>query len=134
LFTAFNSSLQPLTRAAFILGEWYEDEAGEVSLCSGFEDPICSAQWYYCSVADHMQYLSLPIGCLSVSDGAYSSVLPAEPEEIMRREPEADKVPKDFIQALRSQRAHDHQRQRSDIPLPDPTFPPAARFTKQQLI
>ena len=81
-----------------MLGEWYEDELGDVSACSGYEDPLCSSQWYYTSIADHMRYLGLPIGCSSVSDGAYQSVFP-EPEEVARAGRSADKVPIEYLRA-----------------------------------
>lgn len=49
-----------------ISGEWYQDPIG-LKLCNGFEDPTCSYQWYLTSIADHMMYLDVPIGCRFVS-------------------------------------------------------------------
>mmetsp|Transcript_25554 Transcript_25554/g.51161 ORF Transcript_25554/g.51161 Transcript_25554/m.51161 type:complete len:354 (-) Transcript_25554:83-1144(-) len=88
----------PYLQYMHIAGEWYEDELGDVSACSGYEDPLCSSQWYYTSIADHMRYLGLPIGCSSVSDGAYQSVFP-EPEEVARAGRSADKVPIEYLRA-----------------------------------
>jgi hypothetical protein len=66
----------------FYPGEYYESIDGTVSTCAGYEDPLCSGQWYYTSIADHMYYLSLPIGCASVSAGAYQSVLFKDPKPL----------------------------------------------------
>ena len=84
----------PYMQYTHISGEWYENEAGLVGSCSGFEDPTCADQWYYTSIADHMHYLTLPLGCSSVSAGEIRSVAGfREPEELGRQERVADKVP-----------------------------------------
>eukprot|EP00286_Rhodomonas_abbreviata_P011707 CAMPEP_0181319042 /NCGR_PEP_ID=MMETSP1101-20121128/17346_1 /TAXON_ID=46948 /ORGANISM="Rhodomonas abbreviata, Strain Caron Lab Isolate" /LENGTH=321 /DNA_ID=CAMNT_0023426587 /DNA_START=94 /DNA_END=1059 /DNA_ORIENTATION=- len=58
-----------------ICGEWYEDNTGEVRGCEGAEDEACADQWVLSlTIADHMQYLGLPLGCSSVSQGEFLSV------------------------------------------------------------
>lgn len=112
-----NAACMPTLIHSFILaGEWYEGETGDLSACAGFEDPRCSSQWYYTSVADHMRYLSLPIGCAAVTQGRFQSAPQfPEPEEVARREPGADKVPREYV--LARQRA---KRLRQGEPEPEP--------------
>lgn len=44
-----------------ISGEWYEDDSG-MRACDGFEDLLCSYQWYLTSISDHSMYLGRPMG------------------------------------------------------------------------
>jgi hypothetical protein len=57
-------------RFRHISGEWYEDENHVVHACSGYEDPKCSYQFHRTSVDDHLQYLTLDMGCEAVSRSA----------------------------------------------------------------
>lgn len=46
-------------------GEWYEDDQGlRVRSCRGFEDDSCNDQWYVGTIADHLVYLGVVMGCL----------------------------------------------------------------------
>jgi hypothetical protein len=47
-----------------ILGEWYENEKGELTSCSGSEDKLCADQWTFAEdIADHMRYLGRFMWC-----------------------------------------------------------------------
>jgi len=54
-------------RFTHISGEWYEDEDTSVKGCTGYEDPTCSYQWSITNIDDHMNYLTLYMGCDAVS-------------------------------------------------------------------
>lgn len=54
-------------RYMHISGEWYEDQAGVLHVCTGYEDPHCAYQWYYLTVEDHLVYLGLNMSCNAVT-------------------------------------------------------------------
>ena len=52
-----------------IMGEWYEDEAGALRACVGYEDPQCADQWTFDeTVADHLHYLGQQMWCPAPDD------------------------------------------------------------------
>jgi hypothetical protein len=54
-------------RFRHVTNEWYEDELHIVHACVGYEDPSCSYQFHRTTIHDHLQYLTLDMGCEAVS-------------------------------------------------------------------
>ena len=55
-------------RFAHITHEWYEDENHEIHACEGAADPNCANQFFFTNVRDHMEYLTLHVGCAAVTN------------------------------------------------------------------
>lgn len=56
----------PFTNFGYVhvIGEWYENEKGFLSECSGYEDAHCADQWTFAEdIADHMRYLGRDMWC-----------------------------------------------------------------------
>jgi len=54
-----------------ITGEWYEDEAGALRACEGYEDPHCADQWTFDeTIADHLHYLQQQMWCPAPEDAS----------------------------------------------------------------
>lgn len=56
----------PFTHFGYVhvSGEWYEDENGNLSACTGYEDIHCADQWTFAEdIADHMKYLGRSMWC-----------------------------------------------------------------------
>lgn len=47
-----------------VIGEWYENEKGDLNICLGPEDAQCADQWTFAeNIADHMKYLGRDMWC-----------------------------------------------------------------------
>ena len=55
-------------RFAHITNEWYEDGDHEIHACEGAADPNCANQFFFTNVRDHMEYLTLHVGCAAVTN------------------------------------------------------------------